>query len=484
MKSTHIRLLLLLLTSLHIQAERTTLQLVALVNNGPTFPETGPALKYLSEDLRKSLVARGASDRRLHGTLSANGLRMAHILGRILHDKFESFLGSTVHTAADVRILASSDQVSGLTAQALSSGLFGGFDKRRLTAGDDYSVPPLDADPPDDRALDSGLPGGYYPFAVSQSAAQYDRVFKPYTDDVCRTFKTFGMDRHELVKEFLAKADLIVNERPILQTLLSEINGWSLQGGSFISTPSDLKTLTDYLWSMRALKTDFGLPHSTYTALRVINMVVESAHSFSAKALQVQMAGLARLIRDTVSDRPGRVPVTLLSGGYLSVWALLQSLGLSSTQCIEASFNNQPVERCLFQPEFGANVVLELFREDREGPLLLGTVGRNTRAVLQWREAQLEDQPHRASDRLFGLRRDVPGPADHGLEAIRLPLRKRPLAGHDEAADGRLRYDRLSRGADLPDHPPAQAAPSQFSLLVTPLRAGVWGLGYRNCGLL
>jgi hypothetical protein len=378
--SKNLRLLLLAMVLFSsVLSDRTTLQIITLVNQGSSYPSNGSILKYLSAPQRDYLIKLGATDSNLQGKLTANGHRMMYKLGSLLKNKFPSFFKSSINHLNQINVLASSKSANSLSAQALLLGLYEKFDNQSFDFSEDYSVPEFDEESPDDSKLTSSLPDGYYPFAVNQVSQHFNDMFEPFNTSNCNSFTSFSSSQTHSMDKYLHSANEIVKENPQIGKIIQELNKDSLKS-SPLSTNEELKKLVDYMSSMRFIGADLGVDSSVFSSLQMLNTLVQSIYMFQPKGIDINLSQLSSFLKKNISkaqksmkDASQEFPsFVLLSGNKYNLWAFLQNLNLSNTKCLEKIYEHQLDSNCYLEPTFGSSLIFEVYKEDTSKNLLIG----------------------------------------------------------------------------------------------------------------
>jgi hypothetical protein len=375
---------LFLLMLIHHTFPRNTLQLIILTQNGLTFPEKGHISKYLNKNISQYNIPENSEDL-LRGQLTGNGIRQEYLLGEIISEKYQNFLSTQIKNLDEIFILSSPVISSSMSAQNLTLGLLGpNSDERTFYTFGKYSFPPFSGDVPDNSKVKSALPFGYYPFTVKTTAANYDDIFRPYSSNVCLWFYKFNLDSLKLFHKYKNEVNIIVNDTPILQKLVKEIKNNPNLSSPYIKTIYDVFNLVDYLKSMKKLGVDFNLHKSIWDLLILLNDILMSQQYFDEEGLQVILTPLVKNIKSKIDQMISSISnpmdnivypkVAIYSGYDITIWALLQLFGMSSTSCLEEIFNRKLVENCFMKPDFGSNIIFELYRDENSGQLFIGKI--------------------------------------------------------------------------------------------------------------
>jgi hypothetical protein len=170
---------LFLLCNVYIQAD-TTVQVIALLRSGNSFPEVGKVKDLITLD-------DYSSDKRLYREITGNGLRSAYILGQDLLNRYP-FLGTNSKKLSDFTMIASKTNRTLMTAQAVMLGIFGlNNDTRTVDVLDEFQQPPFNGETAS-TSFATPLPQGVYPVPFESYNKEFNNVLRPWDEYGCKEF--------------------------------------------------------------------------------------------------------------------------------------------------------------------------------------------------------------------------------------------------------------------------------------------------------
>ena len=389
-KSKHC-LIILILTLSQLFSEnklqKTTLQMIGLFRSGAAYPETGEILKYLkNSDYSKNS--------QLHGQISGNGLRASYILGYDLSNRYP-VIANNSKNLKDFEVIVSKMDRTLMTAQSVMLGIFKiNNDKRSMEKFDkDLLQPPFAGQKTLDETFTTPLPNGVYPVPFQSFNKEFNNVLRPWDNFGCKQFMTLN-------SKMIEKESKTIDEFNLLLKKAKDLDISSILGGSkkSVADSQQIISVMEYLNALKGIGVDFSLSKEDYKSMQNINDLNESLMYLNEDALKIIMYRFNKSVnknidalKTSLKDKTNYSKYVLYAGHFQTLWALLASMKMTSTDCLKNKLTNKDIENCEGKPVYNSSIMLEIYKKSPDATDLYVTMYYNNTDMTSKLEDCLTD---------------------------------------------------------------------------------------------
>lgn len=328
-------------------------QLIVFVRHGPTYPK-----KY-SKDDNKDIDDLKA------GQLSGNGLRMSYTLGQRFKSSYNTFLD--FNSMKEFYALSNSDLSSQMTSQAFMMGMFGShYDKSTFNISEELANPPFANQAfPDDKDIDTALPNGYYPFPSHSVSADLDYIFSASDPRICSNFEKISSYSKNEMDKYMTVALEVMNSNKNFEAITKTVLNKKINEVEYF----ELNKIISYLQNSRNLNKNLNISQNELNNLQKCRAVIDSIRMFRGNKLQIQLYRLNNMLEESLYPE---IPIKENKKALFyfinetNLWAILQKLNLSSTDCLINSFNNKTIHKCFGPPLPASLLHFEIYSDNPE----------------------------------------------------------------------------------------------------------------------
>ena len=301
------------------------------------------------------------------GQLTNNGLRMCYLLGQFTRDKYENFFPKTFNFKENF-ILASSLDRTIMSAQAFMVGLYDfGSLNDPIEVNEEFYRPEWENFDIKDN-YKTALPEGFQPVPVHSFEKSKNHMFESFNMHICPKLKTFTSKINKIGQEILNYIQL---EIPELNKRGVDIK--SILKKETIDTLYEFYQVYDYFISnvyLGTIKVDAQYQRrlqvlqsmeASYSMFRDIGL---SKYLFTEIGLSIK--NYIKNAKEKIDKGEDYQKFVLFAGHDMNIYNLIVLLNWSNYECLKKMYlGEQTEETCIMTPVFAANLIFELYEQDK-----------------------------------------------------------------------------------------------------------------------